>query len=322
MKSLFLRTVAYGGIMVMLSMPVFVYAHVKWFAEEVAYVPPYPLWDLRILVTVLCMIGIISLGMFLERVLCVPKNIRNLIEYIAPYVLSLASIGFGIAFLIFTVQGFIFAPNLVAVGTWGNVMLVIQGIAGIMMLLGLYERIGGLLLIILFFLGIYQFGGIEMLDTFEMIGFAGYAMIVGRPRWNIAETTFLHSIMHRIRAYGYPLLRIGTGVNLIILGFTEKILAPSLTQNFLATHHWNFLQSIGVSDYWFAFTAGSVEILFGIFFILGLVTRLTTLVLAGFLITTLYLLGPVELVGHLPHFSIAMVLLVLGSGSRLQMMRK
>jgi len=309
MKQIFFFLFAFGTPLVTL-------AHVKWFAQEIVPMPAYQITDPRVLLIILSGLVLFFIGIFLEHKISVPQKVTMFMERTAPFVLSLASIGFGLAFIIFTIQGFIFAPNLPAQGTLGLVMLGIQGIAGIMILLGFYERIGGFLILFLFILGIAQYGSFEMLDTLEMVGFAGYAMIVGRPKWHIADSGWLEKITHHVHAYGYPLLRIGTGVNLIVLGFTEKILAPSLTQNFLTTHHWNFLQSVGVSDYWFAFTAGSVEILFGIFFVFGLVTRMTTIALACFLVTTLYLLGPVELIGHLPHFSIALVLLVLGSGSR------
>jgi uncharacterized membrane protein YphA (DoxX/SURF4 family) len=99
-------------------------------------------------------------------------------------------------------------------------------------------------------------------------------------------------------------------------------MSPSLTENFLSLYHWNFMNNIGFTwftDYWFAFSAGVAEALFGLFLMLGLVTRTTTITLAVFLLSTLVMLGPVELMGHLPHFSIAIVLLLLGAGSRLKM---
>jgi uncharacterized membrane protein YphA (DoxX/SURF4 family) len=162
----------------------------------------------------------------------------------------------------------------------------------------------------------------EMMDTFEMLGFSIFAMIVGRPKWRIVDTEIFKEYTHKIHSYGLPLLRIGTGLNLFILGFSEKIMSPSLTENFLSIYHWNFMQNIGFNwftDYWFAFSAGVAEALFGLFFILGLVTRTTTIALAVFLLSTLVMLGPVELMGHLPHFSIAIVLLLFGAGSRLKM---
>ncbi len=302
-----------------LSLPFNTNGHVKWFAEATNPVRPYEWTDLPVIIAIIAVILTILVGIFLEKKLKVPKWFEIFTEKYAPYILSIASIGFGLSFLIFSYNGFIFAPNLIP---GEPTLLYIQAIAGIMILLGLYERVGGLLLLVLFALSVREYGFMEMMDTFEMLGFALYAMIIGRPKWKIIDGNLLRTITHKFHTYGLPLLRVGTGLNLIILGFSEKILAPSLTENFLAHYNWNFMQLIGFhgfTDYWFAFSAGVGEILFGIFFLLGLITRTTTVALAVFLVTTLYLLGPLELIGHLPHFSIAIVLIALGAGSRLKL---
>lgn len=306
-------------------MPSLVLAHVKWFATPETAIAPYKITDPFVFITIIISILFVFLGIYLEKKIKVPKKANKYIEKYASGALSIASIGFGLAFIIFTIQGFIFAPNLYTNGNLGLLMLFIQGLAGIMILFGIYERIGGFLILILFALGISEYGALEMLDTLEMVAFAIYAMIVGRPKWKIVNTRLFENIFHKINSYGYPILRVGTGLNLIILGFTEKILNPSLTENFLKNYNWNFFQNTSldfITNYNFAFMAGMVEILFGVFFLLGIVTRITTLTLAVFLVITLVLLGPIELIGHLPHFSIAIVLFVLGSGSRLILIRK
>jgi uncharacterized membrane protein YphA (DoxX/SURF4 family) len=311
--------------LVFLAIPSLVLAHVKWFANEEAIVPAYKFTDPYVIIAIVMALVLIGLGIFLEKKLSVPHKLEKKIQKWAPGVLSIASIGFGLAFIIFALKGFIFAPNLPAIGNIGTAMLVIEFIAGVLMLLGFYERIGGLLVLVLFALGINQYGGIEMLDTLEMVGFAFYIIIIGRPKWKMKDWNFAKNLSHKIHSYGLPILRVGTGLNLIVLGFTEKILTPSLTNNFLTNYNWNFMQSLGFegfTNYYFGFYAGVVEVLFGVFFVLGLITRTTTIALAVFLVTTLYLLGPIELVGHLPHFSIAVVLFVLGSGTKLVLVHK
>ena len=305
--------------------PLVTLAHVKWFAEPQQEVPAYKLADSHVVIAIIASLLIIALGVYLEKRLKVPQKLNKYIEKWAPGALSIASIGFGLSFIIFSINGFVFAPNLPAIGQMGQVMLLIQALAGLMIFFGFYERVGGFLILVLFILGINQYGSIEMLDTLEMVGFALYAMIIGRPKWKIRDTQIFKHFTHHLHEYGLPILRVGTGLNLMVLGFTEKILAPSLTDNFLANYHWNFMPALGFehfTNYWFAFSAGVVEVLFGLFFIFGFITRTTTVVLAVFLVTTLVLLGPLELIGHLPHFSIAIVLFVLGSGSRLVLLRK
>ena len=314
-------------------LPTIVTAHVKWFAEPSEIVRPYQITDSPVILSIVFVIAAILIGIYLEKKLQVPKWYSRLIQQTAPTILSLASIGFGLSFLIFSYNRFIFAPNLqvdtlTAVGMdsgFGSLLLVLQAVAGLMILLGFYERVGGLLLIVLYALAVSRFGFMEMMDTLEMVGFAFYAMIIGRPKWKIAESEFMCATAHHFHQYGVSILRIGIGLNLIILGFSEKILKPSLTQDFLSKYDWNFMHNLGYTwftDYWFAYAGGVAEILFGLLFLFGLVTRLSIVALAVFLITTLVLLGPVELMGHLPHFSIALVLLVFGAGSRMHMKKK
>lgn len=306
-----------------LLLPLLASAHVKWFAESTGAARAYELTDFPVLLAIAIIIATVGLGIYLEKKLDTPRWFKIFKENWAPHILSIASIGFGLSFLIFAYNGFIFAPNLLAANAasgHGTLLLIIEAIAGAMIFFGLYERLGGLLLIVLFGLTAKEFGFMDMMDAFEMLGFAFYAMIVGRPKWKIIDTELLHALLHRVRSYGLPLLRVGTGLNLIILGFSEKILAPELTQNFLAHYDWNFMQALGFThftNYWFAFAAGASEILLGIFLLFGLITRTTTLALGVFLATSMLLLGPTELMGHLPHFSIAIVFLILGAGSRL-----
>lgn len=296
--------------------PLFTLAHVKWFAEESGVARAYKITDMPVIVAILLVLIVVGVGVWLDRKIKIPVWFQNKLEKIAPSILSIASIGFGLSFIIFSLNKFIFAPNLPAF-SMVDPLLLLQFIAGVMILFGVFERVGGLFLIILFLLGLNRFGLTEMMDTFEMLGFAFYAMIIGRPKWHIVEAKWFGHLTHHIHEYGVSVLRVATGINLIILGFSEKILKPALTENFLLHFDWNFMSSLGMSDYWFAFSAGVAEIVFGIFFLFGLVTRITILCLAVFLVLTLTLLGPLELMGHLPHFSIALVLLVFGAGSRL-----
>ncbi len=305
--------------------PLLASAHVKWFAEHEGYVRPYQITDVPVTIWILALFALVLIGVYLDKKLRLPQWLNRHLTAWAPTVLSLASIGFGVAFLTFSYLGFIFAPNLPAEGTLGVTLLALQALAGVMFLFGVYERIAGLLLVLLFGLGVIEYGAYEMIDTLEMLGFALYAFILGRPRWNIARAHFIDPLVHKLRPYALPILRVGTGLNLMVLAFTEKIFAPELTQNFLVHYPWNFMHTLGFesfTDYWFAFSAGMGEFVFGLFFVLGLVTRTTTLALAGFLVTTLVLLGPLELIGHLPHFSIAVVLLILGSGSRFTLLKQ
>ncbi|MEK9154083.1 MAG: hypothetical protein AAB798_01275, partial [Patescibacteria group bacterium] len=72
------------------------------------------------------------------------------------------------------------------------------------------------------------------------------------------------------------------------------------------------------SDYLFTLSAGAVESLFGLIFILGVVTRLNALIVAIVFTIPLFILGPIELAGHLPHFAAVVLLLLFGGGNMLK----
>lgn len=98
--------------------------------------------------------------------------------------------------------------------------------------------------------------------------------------------TKTHGVWAVLKTYSIDIVRIGTGVSLVVLAFTEKLLYPELSMQFLVEHHWNFMQLFfpWFSNELFVFSTGMAEMLFGIIFIFGYVTRITTLVVATFFV--------------------------------------
>ncbi len=301
--------------------PLVTFAHVKWFAIPAKAVRPYSITDIWVIVWVVISLTAIYIGYILEKKINLSDGLRNVLDSLGSSAQTVFTIGIGLSLILFSLNGYVFAPNFLVEGTFGTTFIVIQAVIGAMVLLGVYTRICALLLFLLFALVTYNVGFLGAVEALEMVGVSVYLFLVGRPKWSLRDIRFSESFTERIIPYSAPLLRFFTGINLIVLGFTEKILNPSLTQSFLTEYHWNYMQNSGFlwfTDYWFAFSVGVIESLIGVFLVLGILTRVTTLLLASIFITTLVLLGPVELVGHLPHFSIALVLLVFGSGNKLK----
>ncbi|MFZ2522358.1 MAG: DoxX family membrane protein [Minisyncoccia bacterium] len=305
----------------LITLPQISLAHVKWFAEPVREVSSYRFNDIWVISWILICSAVIGLGVYFERKISVPNWVIKISQKYGDLAHTICSIGIGLSLILFSYNGYIFAPNLPLQNSLGTALLVLQALVGGIIVLGFFVRVASVLLLALFVFGIIQNGFVEMLDTLEILGISIYLFIAGRAKWSLGDFRLLESLTKKLTDFSVPLLRVFVGLNLIILGFSEKILNPSLTQSFLSEYHWNFMQNMGFlwfTDYWFAFSAGVAESLIGVFLVLGLLTRLTTLALAGFLVTTLILLGPVELIGHLPHFSIAIVFLVFGSGNKLK----
>ena len=86
------------------------------------------------------------------------------------------------------------------------------------------------------------------------------------------------------KKYSVDIVRIGTGISLIVLACTEKLLYPELGMQFLAEHHWNFMQPLlpWFTNELFVLSTGFAEALFGIVFIFGYITRINTVVIGAF----------------------------------------
>jgi uncharacterized membrane protein YphA (DoxX/SURF4 family) len=115
------------------------------------------------------------------------------------------------------------------------------------------------------------------------------------------------------------IVRVGTGISLIVLAFTEKLLYPQLSLQFLATHNWNFMSPMfpWFTDKLFVLSTGFAEIIFGLLFIKGVMTRTTTVLIALFfacsVVTMLVFYGAWE-VEDLVVYSVAILLLFYGNG--------
>jgi hypothetical protein len=285
------------------AIPLIVSAHVKWFAVARGTERSYSISDKWVLVWIGISVLAVLIGKYLDKKIYPTESLKSFFKKVGPLAKTICRIGFGVSLVLFSIYGFIFAPNFVEDSSLGNIMLIIQAFSGALILLNVFLKTASVLLSGVYLLSFFIFG-FETIDALEIFGFSLYFFMEGKSGL----------ILGWLKERSVAVLRVFVGLNLIILGFTEKILNPALTESFLATHKWNFMQSYGFewfSDYWFAFSAGAMESLIGLLF--GILTRLTTLALAGFLLTTLYLLGPVELIGHLPHFSAAVVFLVFGS---------
>jgi len=108
------------------------------------------------------------------------------------------------------------------------------------------------------------------------------------------------------------IIRAGLGLTLIVLSIHHKLANPDIALTFLDKYELNFIPYLGLTGFTnlhFVFAAGVTEVTFGLLLFVGIATRFVAAGLAVFLFTTLIILGPVELVGHLPLIGITLLLL-------------
>lgn len=109
------------------------------------------------------------------------------------------------------------------------------------------------------------------------------------------------------------ILRVGIGLQLAILAYTEKLAFPGLALVFVEMFpFYNFFPIIGfniITDIHFVYFVGLCELLLGLLLAFGITNRLAMILLSFAFITTSFIHGSHEVEGHLPIFGAAIVLL-------------
>jgi uncharacterized membrane protein YphA (DoxX/SURF4 family) len=301
-----------------LLLPSVALAHTKWFAEE--SLSPFSSTEptaLYLSAWVLIIVLVVAIGMFVEK-----KRWFNFgfLQPKKPHVFERAASTFamvtGTFFIIAGTHEYLFSPNLSPESGVPMSLIFIQIAIGFAFLLGIASRLAAIALSLLWCSLFIYIEPILVIENVWVLSTALFITLMGNEYFSIVSFASLRSLAAPYKKYALSILRVGTGATLMILGLSEKILAPEFGVNFLSSHHWNFMHQLGFtySDYLFTLSAGAVEFLFGLIFVLGIATRLNALVVAVVFSIPLFILGPVELAGHLPHFAAVVLLLLFGGG--------
>jgi len=301
----------------LLIIPSFVEAHTRWFAYGELEPVTDPNHNLYLSVWAVIIVFVVCIGIYLHQ-----KNIFRLsfLRPSAKHAYDRAASTFamvsGTFLLIAGTHEYLFSPNLNLESGISYSFLVLEIIIGIAFILGIGTRTSALMLALMWLLLFPTVGAVSALEDIWVLSTALFILIMGNDYFSLIGFTILGKVFRRFRPYALSILRLGTGVTLMVLGFSEKILAPELGLNFLKQYDWNFMSQFGFSDYLFTISAGAVEFTLGLVFVLGIVTRLNALVTAIIFTIPLFILGPIELAGHIPHFAAVILLLLFGNGGK------
>ncbi len=299
-------------------LPMISLAHTRWFAEgEMPVYTAGPEAGLYLIVWAVIATAAVFIALFLHKQKWFdfegmkPKK---------PHVFERAASTFvmvaGAFFLIAGTHEYLFSPNLTIESGVPMFLIVLQILVGLAFLLGIASRVCGILLGLMWVALFYYVDFVVAIENIWVLSIAIFITLMGNEYFSIISFSSLRSVMAPYKHYGLSFLRIGTGATLMILAFSEKILAPEYGINFLQIHDWNFMYKLGFefSNYLFVISAGAVEFILGLIFVLGLITRLNALIVAVIFSIPLFILGPIELAGHMPHFAAVVLLLLFGGG--------
>jgi hypothetical protein len=241
------------------------------------------------------------------------ENYQRLLSWM-PLVIGLHS---AVPLLVAGVQLQLFVPNLsLPYNFFGGLIALAEIVIALSFLYGAATRIGAAFLALIWLVGAIWFGPLLLLEHTLFLGVAFFMFVMGRGPAALDMTLQrFHRPLEALVPRAVPILRVLTGIGIVVLAFTEKLWNVPMGVDFLQRYPLNFFPAIGlegVSDADFILIAGTVELTFGLLLISGAFVRLMTLILWVPFNLTLPFLGWRELVGHLPIYGIMALIVIWG----------
>ncbi len=211
------------------------------------------------------------------------------------------------------VQGTLFAPSSTLPGAWTYILGLVQTGVALSFFYGGFARAAAVVLALVWALGLFIVGLEGMLENVFYLGFAGFFYLAGRGPISIDRLIFPKlEPSARLMRHAVPVLRVGVGLSLIVVAVTEKLANTALATGFLEQYPLNFTGVLGLPlpDSFFILSAGTVELVVGLFILFGIFPREIILVAWLPFNLTLTVFNWAELIGHLPFYGAMAVLLV------------
>lgn len=235
---------------------------------------------------------------------------RTAIYSLIPLLLALH---LAVPLLVNGVTGHLFSPDNHLEG-WARYWLgVAQAGIALALFYGAITRIAAALLVLLWVIGIFLMGYEPMLDNALYLGLGLFFFCAGRGPVSIDRMLFSKlepspEFMRKALLFA----RVGVGLSLTFIAFSEKLANMPLALAFLNEHNLNFTPVFGIpmSNDLFALCAGSVELLAGLMILLGIFPREISLVAWLPINMTLTVFNWSELIGHLPIYGVLAVLVI------------
>jgi hypothetical protein len=301
-------------------------AHEKWFHETGNYGLR---WDLLFRPVPLAFIGAVLLVTFAvwlywrkrgRGFVPGPENFgatadrRSALYGLIPAILG---VHVAVPLLVGGVQGQLFSPNNQLSGVWMYALGLAQTGIALAIFYGALTRLAAVALGVLWLAGIFLVGLEPMLDSAMYLGFAAFFFLAGRGPVSI-DRLILPPLEPpaKLMEKAIPALRVGLGLSLVFVAFTEKFANIPLASDFLQRYPLNFTAALGIpmSNETFILCAGAVELLVGLWILFGIFPREIILIAWVPINLTLTIFNWTELIGHLPIYGTMAVLLIWSSG--------
>ena len=258
--------------------------HVKWFVDSEKVIaashnttPFYYLTSKEVIIWSIISVFVVLVFSVLDRLVPFPKAILAFGEKHKNKIDKVAAKLFGLFLVtVSLVWHLVLVPDLPINSSLTYILGICEVLLGIMFIFYITPFVTSCAFVCLYFSLVFLTPPLVFFENIMMLTIGLYFLIRNAPFGSFLSQLDKHSV---------EIVRVGTGISLIIFAFTEKLSYPELGLSFLEIHHWNFMYNIGFTwftDKLFVLSTGFAEMIFGIIFILGYLTRINTILIASF----------------------------------------
>jgi uncharacterized membrane protein YphA (DoxX/SURF4 family) len=250
------------------------------------------IWASLIILTIIS-VFLISISVTLENIF---DGYLVKLKKFAPFV---ARITIGLSFIMSGYNAALFGPELPMTNLFGEFAFLAQAafiVLGFAMLFGVFTRITGLIGLLLFAYGIY-IHGTYMITYLNYLAEFIVLILIGGHKFHVTDEKpiwwkipqILDYLANRYGEFAFLILRVGFGIGLIYSAVHAKILYNHIA--LAVVNNFNLSEVFGFAPDFLVFGAAIIEILLGIFFILGIEIRFNSIVITVFLTLSLLYFG-------------------------------
>lgn len=246
------------------------------------------------------LIGFLIVSVFIISISATLENkFDKYLVRIKKYAPFIARITAGLAFIACAYNAAVFGPELPMSDLFGSHAEVVRGlfyILGASMIFGVFTRLAGLIGLLIFAIAIAKYGTYMLTyanyfaEFLVLILVGGHKFHISDEKpiwWRIPET--FNYLSKKYGEFAFLILRIGFGVGLIYSSVYAKILHNQLA--LAVVNEFGLIDVFGFSAEFIVFGAALIEILLGVFIILGIEIRFNAIVLNVFLTLSLLYFG-------------------------------
>jgi uncharacterized membrane protein YphA (DoxX/SURF4 family) len=222
-----------------------------------------------------------------------------------PWAYTIGRVTIGLSFIAASVYKANYGPELPLETLYGSFTLFVRALLaciGICITVGVFVRSSASIALIFFGISIYVYGW-YMLTYLSYLGeiivlLLGNHLLSDSKDKTAPQNTAVSwwsSLRARFAPYSFLMLRIMFGISLIYSALYAKFwynnLALAVAQNPLADHFYGIAYYLGFEPHFLVLGAGVVELVLGLFFVLGIEIRFTALFIEFWLILSLFYFG-------------------------------